>query len=140
MKDWEWFALGLIPFAGMPVHLLRYEREGHVPGAGQLTAGVVGSQGLAYGFQRATGMRVADHLAYYRLRSLGFQLSKSQMASPTGPIWRMPFMARMSLPIFAVLLIGTVANMLSTAPGHRRHAYAHERQARMYGVTPDQVI
>lgn len=140
MKDWEWFALGLIPFAGLPVHLIRYYREGHVPGAGQLAAGTAASQGLAYGFQRATGLRVADHLAYYRLRSLGFQLSKSQMASPTGPIWRLPFAARMSLPMFSAMFAGAIINELSTAPAHRRYAYREQRRVNMLEPGPDEII
>ena len=126
MKDYEWFALGLIPFAGLPVHLIRYHKEGHVPSGSQLVAGAAASQGLAYGMQRATGMKVADHLAYYRLRSLGFQLSAKQMASPTGPIWKMPVAARLSLPLFAAGVVGLLANEARTdTPGYGDRHQAH---------------
>lgn len=141
MKDWEWFALGLIPFAGFPVHLLRYEKEDHVPSGLQLVAGAAASQGLAYGLQRATGYKVADHLAYYRLRSLGFQLQASSSYWSGGPLWRMPFLARMASPLIVASIVGSVANVIaSDQPYHQRQAYAHQRQAKMQGMGPSDYI
>lgn len=113
MKDWEWFALGLIPFMGMPIQVIRYIVEDRIPTYGQLAASAVAGQGVAYGLGKLTGYKVSEHLAYYRLQSLGFQLSKKQMMKP-GPIWRPTFAMRMSAPLLAAGFVGMLANELRT--------------------------
>ncbi len=49
MKDWEWFALGLVPFGAMPVHVIRWMVEDHTPSPGVALAGAAAGQGTALG-------------------------------------------------------------------------------------------
>ena len=130
MKSWEWFALGLIPFAGMPVHFLRYSKEGHVPTAAQFTAGIIGSQATAYALQRMGAGKVSEALLLYRAGTLGFveegagrtgyslstgkKISGVRNIKGSGVGWRPTFAMRMATPLLVASLIGTGVNILRT--------------------------
>lgn len=156
MKDWEWFALGLIPFAGAPVQVIRYLATGQTSGPAQIAAGAVAGQATAWALQKAGFYKVNEALMLYRLQSLGFveegvgrtgyslvrgkPVTGVRNIKGSGVGWRATFPMRMASPLMMAMFIGTIANHLSTSPGHRRHGYWLERSAAMQGIGLEEII
>ena len=134
MKDWQWFALGLVPFAGAPIQVLRYiVEDNYKPSAGQLAAGAVGSQMVAAGIQRMGWMKVNEALMLYRLHSLGFvdegyagtRMGYSMLTGKavrartvgyagSGVMWRSTLPMKLAAPLAAAGFVGAVANAIRT--------------------------
>ncbi len=143
MKDWQWFAFGLVPFASAPVSLIRYMVEDHTPTPGQLAASAVGSQVVAYGMQRAGLMKANEALMLYRLHSLGFveggagrtgysfprgkKVSGVRNLRGLGVGWRPTFTMRMAAPLMAAGFVGMIANSLRTDTPAYGSGYQYHR-------------
>lgn len=82
MKDWEWFALGLVPFGAMPTHVIRWMIEDHVPSPGVALAGAAAGQGVAWTIQKAGMGRLNQALLIHRAAQLG--LVEEGLVAGTG--------------------------------------------------------
>ncbi len=132
MKDWEWFALGLIPFAGAPVQFIRYAITGKTGGPAQMAAGMIAGQAVTYGLQRAGFYKVNEALMLHRAAQLGFveegagrtgyslytgkKVAGVKNIKGSGVGWRATAPMRLATPLLVAMMIGTAANMLSTGP------------------------
>ena len=147
MKDWEWFALGLIPFAGAPVQVIRYLVTGQTSSPAQIAAGAVAGQGVAWGLQKAGLWKVNEALMLYRLQSLGLveegvgrtgytlvrgkPITGVRNLRGSGVGWRPTFAMRMAAPLLAAGFVGSIANIISNE-SHGHYMTRANEQARWH--------